>query len=89
MIGAQKYIVLKTLVLVHGNHITKVQNMQSELNKLNMYLVKLLSCSAHQTTNFTNPEFQFPQFKVLQSVFIFFLNIKSYIGIFGCIVMLI
>ena len=29
------------------------------------------SCSAHRTTNFTNPEFQFPEFKVLQSVFIF------------------
>ena len=31
----------------------------------------LLSRSAHRTTNFTNPEFQFPQFKVLQSVFFF------------------
>ena len=29
-----------------------------------------LSCSAQGTTNFTNPEFRFPQFKVLQSVFI-------------------
>jgi hypothetical protein len=29
-------------------------------------------------SNFTNPEFQFPQFKVLQSVF----NTMSYIGIF-------
>ena len=27
----------------------------------------LLSRSAHQTPNFTNPKFQFPQFKVLQS----------------------
>ena len=35
---------------------------------------------AHQTTNFTNPELLFPQFKVLQSVFIF--CVKSYIGIF-------
>ena len=40
-----------------------------------------LSRSAHRTTNFTNSEFQFPQFKVLQSVFIF-LCVKSYIGIF-------
>ena len=39
------------------------------------------SHSAHPTTNFTNPEFQFPQFKVLQSVFII-LCVKSYIGIF-------
>ena len=31
---------------------------------------KLISRSAHQTTNFTNPEFQFSQFKVLQSDFI-------------------
>ena len=30
---------------------------------------KSISRSAHRTTNFTNPEFQFPQFKVLQSVF--------------------
>ena len=82
MIGAQKDIVLKTLVL-HENHITKVQNMQSVLNKLNMYLVKLLSCSAHQITNFTNPEFQFPQFKVLQSVFIFLMYrvILAFLGV--------
>ena len=32
----------------------------------------ILSHSAHGTTNFTNSEFQFPQFKVLQSVFFFF-----------------
>ena len=32
-----------------------------------------LSHSAHQTPNFVNPEFQFPQLKVLQSVFFFFL----------------
>ena len=31
----------------------------------------IISRSAHRTTNFTNPEFQFPQSKVLQSVFIF------------------
>ena len=43
--------------------------------------VSFLSRSAHRTTNFTNSEFQFPQFKVLQSVFIF-LCVKSYIGIF-------
>ena len=30
-----------------------------------------LSRSAHQIPNFKNPKFQFPQFKVLQSVFIF------------------
>ena len=31
-----------------------------------------ISRSAHRTPNFTNPKFQFPQFKVLQSV-VFFL----------------
>ena len=30
-----------------------------------------LSRSAHRTPNFMNPEFQFPQYKVLQSVFFF------------------
>ena len=30
-----------------------------------------VSSSAHQTPNFLNPEFQFPQFKVLQRVFFF------------------
>ena len=48
-----------------------------------------ISRSAHRTPNFTNPEFQFPQFKVLQSVFFFLFNIKGYIGIFGCILILI
>ena len=42
-----------------------------------------LSRSAHRTPNFTKPEIQFPQFKVLQSVFLY--NIMSYIGNFGCI----
>ena len=31
-----------------------------------------VSRSAHPTPNFTNPEFQFPQFKMLQSVFSFY-----------------
>ena len=31
------------------------------------------SRSAHRTPNFMNPEFQFPQFMVLESVFFFFL----------------
>ena len=29
---------------------------------------EIISRSAHRTTNFTNPEFQFPQSKVLQSI---------------------
>ena len=33
-----------------------------------------MSHSAHRTPNFTNPEFQIPQFKVLQSVFSFLYN---------------
>ena len=39
-----------------------------------MFLISLqtqnpreISCSAHQTPNFMNPEFQFPQFKVFFS----------------------
>ena len=36
-------------------------------------LCKLLSPSAHQTPNLTNPEFTFSQFKALQSVFFFFM----------------
>ena len=35
------------------------------------FVNKYISRSAHRTTNFMNPEFQFPQFKVLQSIFIF------------------
>ena len=42
----------------------------------------LLSRTDHRTPNFRNPEFQFPQFKVLQSIFFLF-NIASYICIFG------
>ena len=48
---------------------------------------RFVSRSAHRTPNFANCEFQFPQFKVLQSVFLF--NITSYIGIFDCILILI
>ena len=46
-----------------------------------------MSRSAHYIPNLTNLEFQFPQFNVLQSVFLFLFNI-SYIGIFECILML-
>ena len=49
--------------------------------------IKQISRSAHRKPNFMNPAFQFPQFKVLQSVFPLF-HIKSYIGIFGCILIL-
>ena len=57
--------------------------------KFQKYFDQLVSCSAHQTPNIPNPEFQFPQFKVLQSVGLFLFNIASYIGIFGCILILI
>ena len=40
----------------------------------------LVSRSAHRTTNFTNLDFQFPQSKVLQSVFIIFWGVKSNMG---------
>ena len=53
---------------------------QSDLPKC-QFKSDYLSHSAHRTTNFMNPEFQFPQFKVLQSVF-FLSCAKSYIGIF-------
>ena len=39
--------------------------------KLKLMLLLFISRSPHGTTNFTNPKFQFSQFKVLQSVFIF------------------
>ena len=63
---------------------------QKNLSKIT-FLMKYykLSCSAHQTPNFMNPEFQFPQFKVSQNVFFFLFNIMSHIGIFGCILILI
>ena len=64
-----------------------VLTLSTSNNETLMRFLKLyvLSSSAHRTPNFMNPEFQFPQFKVLQSVFLFLFNIKSYIGIFGCI----
>ena len=51
-----------------------------EINKMEGNII-CIPRSAHRTPNYTNSEFQFPQFKVLQSVFIF-LCVKSYIGIF-------
>ena len=44
----------------------------------------LLSRSAHRTPNFTNPEFEFPQLKVLQIIFFFFIKrvILAFFGIF-------
>ena len=39
----------------------------------------LLSRSAHQTPNFTNPEFQFPQFKVLHAKCFFLFSVTSYL----------
>ena len=47
-----------------------------------------VSRSAHGTPNFANPEFQFSQFKVLQSNFFLF-NTKRYTVIFGYIFILI
>ena len=42
---------------------------------------EIISRSAHQTTNFTIPQFQFPQFKGVAKCFYLF-NVKSYIGMF-------
>jgi hypothetical protein len=42
-----------------------------KLREIQHIIEILLSRSAHQTPKFTNPEFQFPQFKVLQSGFFF------------------
>ena len=55
-------------------------NSSSVLSYLNKYFIqsirlkihKSISRSAHRTLNFVNPKFQFPQFKVLQSVFFSF-----------------
>ena len=49
--------------------------------------LEFISRSA-RTPNFMNTEFQFSQFKVLQSVFFLF-NVTSYIGIFECNLILI
>ena len=46
-------------------------NPNNMLLKEKIETTKLLSRSAHRTPNFTNPQFHFPQFKVLQSVFSF------------------
>ena len=54
-----------------------------------IFFSKFTSRSAHRTPNFTHPKFQFPQFKVVQSVFFFHFNITSYIGIFWCLLILI
>ena len=51
------------------------------------YFFAYISRSAHQTPNFTNPEFQFPQFKVLQSGFFLF-NITCCIGIYWSILII-
>ena len=71
------------------NH-TKDSNTTFKLVKNNLLgLLKILpewkplSRSAHGTPNFMNPEFQFPQFKVLQSVFIFFVCKELYWHFFG------
>ena len=64
-----------------ANNMTKLQmdnaaaeDAQEKLKQIKNQLamqVRYISRSAHQTPNFPNPEFQFPQFKVLQSVFFF------------------
>ena len=63
---------------------SKVPNLSCENWKL-VKMISHLSRSAHRATNFMNPEIQFPEFKVLQSILYRF-NIRSYIGIFCCIV---
>ena len=49
-----------------------------------MQFYVLLSRSAHRTPNFTNPEFQFPQYKVLQSFFFLLIKrvILAFLGVF-------
>ena len=61
-------------------------NIYLRLRRYSKYSL-LLSRSAHPTTNFPNSEFHLSQFQVLQSVLAF--NKNSYIGTFGCILMLI
>ena len=43
---------------------------------------EFISRSAHRTPNFTYPEFQFPQFKVLQSSFFFLIVVLAFLGVF-------
>ena len=43
--------------------------------------LQTISRSAHQTPNFTNPEFQFPQFKVLQIVCFYYNELLLYFDI--------
>ena len=53
-------------------YLTSFQRLgQKSWKKISLVFWRHLSPSAHRTPNFTNLEFQFPQFKVLQSVFFF------------------
>ena len=65
----------KVGAVLHVVHITnwakvKIENI-SKFEWQTFNISKQISRSAHRTPNFINPEFQFPQFKVLQSVFFF------------------
>ena len=68
----KKYVFDLHLSLVHGEKMeVKIEPKICEENFQDPQTSEL-SRSAHRTPNFTNPEFQFPQFKVLQSVFFSF-----------------
>ena len=77
--NAKPFKIRTCLLIEHGFHefpIPKIQNesllnINENLDYGDWKFVKPLSRSAHQTPNFTNSELQFPQFKVLQSVFFF------------------
>ena len=58
---------------MHPCHLCTVGHFFTKFRKTKFeFLYFLISRSAHRTPNFMNPEFQFPQFKVLQSVFFSF-----------------
>ena len=70
-IGREKLIYLILPLLFHNKTFSSVTFMivgiQDIKEPFNGFSHE--SRSTHRTPNFTNPEFQFPQFKVLQSVF--------------------
>ena len=55
------------------------KGLQSAFKKQLYYIhffLKFVSCSAHRTTNFTNPEFQYPQFKCCKVFLFYFCKIR-------------
>ena len=79
-----RLIILVSLGILWRTNFDRFHNGLTFILKEQSYL---LSRSAHQTLNFTNPEFQFSQFTVLQSGFFLF-NITCCIGIYWSILII-